>query len=358
MPPTSWLDVPVDSHFSLANIPFGIITTPTSTDKHAAIAIGNHVLDLYQFALNGGFSALKEFSTTQSSLFSAPTLNDFAAAGQSFHQKVRKYLQEVLDTEGRFPEILKNNAEAQKAALFRIDEITVHLPMKIAGYTDFFAGKNHAYNCGCIFRDPKNALQPNYLHLPVAYNSRASTVVPSGTPIRRPLGQFLQNPAATTPSFGPCRNLDIELELGALLCKSNEIGEPVDVNDAESYIFGFVLLNDWSARDIQKWEAVPLGPFNAKTFASTISPWVVLKDALEPFHVPSIPNETNLHSYLQEKRQDNVYNINLEVELQSRFRVFLFDSGPELTRPAQHRREIPQYCHALTHRTWSSPSHK
>ncbi|KAK4940468.1 hypothetical protein LTR10_019452 [Elasticomyces elasticus] len=187
--------------------------------------------------------------------------------------------------------------------------------MTIGGYTDFFAGKNHAFNCGCIFRDPKNALQPNYLHLPVGYSSRASSVVVSGTSIRRPLGQFLETPDVKKPVLGPCRRLDIELEIGALLCKFNPLGEPIDIDEAKDYIFGLVLLNDWSARDIQQWEAVPLGPFNAKNFASTISPWVVLMDALEPFRVPGLPNEKELLPHLVERRTENVFDINLEVQL-------------------------------------------
>ncbi|KAL4808581.1 hypothetical protein BDV18DRAFT_167640 [Aspergillus unguis] len=312
----SWLDIPQGSHFSLANIPFGIIAT-ASSDPHAAVAIGDYALDLYQFANHGGFSSLEGFSESNIALFSQPTLNDFAAAGQAFHRLVRTYLQRVFAADTAYPQVLRDNEDAKKAALYRRDQVTVCMPMKIAGYTDFFAGKNHAYNCGCIFRDPQKALQPNYLHLPVAYSSRASSVVPSGTPIRRPLGQWLANPGDAVSSFGPCRKLDIELELGALLCKGNKMGEPIPVDKAEEYIFGFVLLNDWSARDIQTWEAVPLGPFNAKNFASSISPWVVLKDAIEPFHTPGIPNDTQLHPYLQEKRQDNVYDIHLEAEVKT-----------------------------------------
>jgi fumarylacetoacetase len=315
----SWLNIPEGSHFSLANIPFGIITTPASADPHVGVAIGNHVLDLYMFATHGGFSSLEDFSQSYVTLFSQPTMNDFAAAGQAFHRQIRRYLQNVFAADTIVPQVLKDSQAAQKAALFRKEDVKVHMPMKIAGYTDFFAGKNHAFNCGCIFRDPLKALQPNYLHLPVGYSSRASSVVESGTPIRRPLGQYLAKPGDTEPLFGPCRRLDIELELGALLCKGNNMGEPIDVNEAESYIFGFVLLNDWSARDIQAWEAVPLGPFNAKNFASSISPWVVLKDALEPFRVAAIPNETEIHPYLQEDRQDNVYDITLEAEIRSKF---------------------------------------
>ncbi|KIW13899.1 fumarylacetoacetase [Exophiala spinifera] len=314
---SSWLDIPKGTHFSLANIPFGIVTTPRSGDeRHAAVAIGSLVLDLHEFANHQGFVGLEDFTPSQIATFSSPALNDFAALGQEVHRRVRRYLQDIFAEKTSFPALLKDNVEAQNACLFQQDQVEMHLPMKIGGYTDFFVGKNHAYNCGCIFRDPAKALQPNYLHLPVAYNSRASSVVVSGTDVHRPLGQFLQ-PPDTLPSFGPCRKLDIELELGALLCKGNDLGEPIDVNEAEKHIFGFVILNDWSARDIQQWEAVPLGPFNAKTFASTISPWVILKDALEPFHVEGIPNETKLHPYLQETREQNVYDVNLEVELRA-----------------------------------------
>lgn len=329
----SWLDIPKGSHFSRANIPFGIITTSSSVEKHAAVAIGDHVLDLHEFARHQGFVELQDFASAHIATFSQPTLNDFAALCQDVHAKVRKYLQNVFAKQSPFPGVLRDNIETQRASLFRRDQVTMHLPMKIGGYTDFFAGRNHAYNCGCIFRDPAKALQPNYLHLPVAYNSRASSVVPSGTHVRRPLGQVLDTRSATESTFGPCRRLDIELELGALLCKGNKLGEPIDVNEAERYIFGFVLLNDWSARDIQAWEAVPLGPFNAKSFATTISPWVVLKGALEPFHAPGILNETKLHPYLQEARKENVYDINLDVELTSKLSGCPpFAGNPMLTR--------------------------
>ncbi|KAJ5699214.1 hypothetical protein N7536_002227 [Penicillium majusculum] len=317
MSTASWLEIPSGSHFSLANIPFGIITTPASAEPHAAIAIGDHVLDLYTFAVNSGFAALQNFTPEHAKLFSQSTLNHFAATGQVFHRYIREYLQNVFALNTTVPQVLKDSNTAREAALFHKKDVKVYIPMKIAGYTDFFAGRNHAYNCGCIFRDSQKALQPNYLHLPVGYSSRASSVVVSGTPIRRPLGQYLANKMDTASQFGPCRRLDIELELGALLCRGNEMGEPIPVDKAEEYIFGFVILNDWSARDIQAWEAVPLGPFNAKNFASSISPWVILKDAIEGFHAKGIPNETQLHPYLQQSRLDNVYDINLEVEIKT-----------------------------------------
>ena len=314
----SWLSIAKDSHFSLANIPFGIASTPGSSDKYAATAIGGHVLNLWEFAQYGGFAELPDLSPTQIKTFSLPALNDFAALGGDVHSKVRKYLQDIFARTTPYPQLLRDNQEARTACLTRREQVAMHLPMKIMAYTDFFAGKNHAYNCGCIFRDPAKALNLNYLQLPVAYNSRASSVVCSGTPVRRPLGQRLDAPSATKSSFGPCRRLDIELELGALLCKPSTHGQPVDVDEAESHIFGYVLLNDWSARDIQAFEALPLGPFNSKTFATTISPWIVLKEALEPFRVPSMDNERALHPYLRQSRKDNVYDINLAVNLTSK----------------------------------------
>jgi fumarylacetoacetase len=318
MSSASWLEIPSRSHFSLANIPFGIITTPASTNPHAGVAIGDHVLDLSIFTETDGFAALETFTSAHTKIFSHPTLNEFAAIGQTFHRSVRSYLQNVFALDTTVPQVLRDNDTARKCALFHKKDVKNHLPMKIEGYTDFFAGKNHAQNCGRIFRDPLNPLQPNYLHLPVGYSSRASSVVVSGTPIWRPQGQFIENRGDNSSHFGPCRSLDIELELGVLLCKGNEIGRPISVDEAEEYIFGFVILNDWSARDIQAWEAMPLGPFNAKNFASSISPWVVLKDAIEPFHAEGIPNETGLHAYLRETRTDNMYDVNLEVNLKSR----------------------------------------
>lgn len=321
---SSWLPIPHGSHFSLSNIPFGVISHPKyQLERHIAIAIGEHALDLHVFSRRGGFRLLSDVTETTIKAFYQPTLNEFAALGRAFHRAVRGYIQQVFasNSKAEYQEILLINTSLQKEALFLLVDVSTHLPMKIGAYTDFFAGKNHAYNCGCIFRDPDNALQPNYLHLPVGYSSRSSSVVPSGTVLHRPQGQFLENPAAAIkkPVFGPCRRLDIELELGVFLCKANPLGTPIDVNEAAAdYIFGMVILNDWSARDIQAWEAVPLGPFNAKNFASSISTWVVLADALEPFKAPGIENETELLPYLMETDKNNVFNINLEVTLTSK----------------------------------------
>jgi fumarylacetoacetase len=316
-PLKSWLPIPPDSHFSLSNLPFGIITSKNSqVEKRPAVAVGDHVLDLKAFATSNGFSELPSIQE-HLSVFSSPTLNAFAALGRPVHRSVRTYLQDILSESSSHPDILQSNPVLQKAVLLPKHETKMHLPMQIGDYTDFFAGINHAFNVGTMFRGPANALQPNYTHLPVGYHGRASSVVVSGTRIRRPNGQTLLDPTADPkiPSFGPCRRLDIELELGCFLCKGNELGEPIRIKDAEESIFGFVLMNDWSARDVQTWEYVPLGPFNAKNFGTSISAWVVLAEALEPFRAKKLENKTEILPYLREEREHTVYDIKLEVDL-------------------------------------------
>ena len=310
---SSWFVIPAASEFSLANLPFGIITSSNKDTPRPAVAIGDHCLDLKDFAAGGGFSKLD----IDVSVFSQPTLNAFAALGRPKHREIRDYLQKVFAKNSPYAGILKDNVDLQNSCLIPRDEVTMHLPMVIGDYTDFYAGKNHAFNVGCLFRGPANALQPNYTHLPVGYHGRASSVVVSGTPIIRPNGQILENPTAETkvPSYSPCRRLDIELELGAFVCKDNSMGSPIPISKAAESLFGFVLMNDWSARDIQAWEYVPLGPFNAKNFGTTISPWVVLADAMEPFRSKGIPNDNKLLPYLQESNEKNMYDIRLEVDL-------------------------------------------
>lgn len=315
----SWLDVPADSPFSISNIPLGIIETQFS-GKRAATTIGKYVLDLKVFAENKGFDELPCIQQYLS-VFAEPALNKFAELGRPIHKAVREYLQDVLSDGTGLPHILRDNETLRKDAI--IDQtrtkVKMHLPMRIGDYTDFYAGKNHAYNVGVMFRGPENALQPNYGHMPIGYHGRASSVVVSGTPIARPLGQTLQDPTATlkVPVFGPCKKLDIELELGVLLCKGNKMGEPIPISKSEEYIFGYVLMNDWSARDIQAWEYVPLGPFNGKNFGTSISAWVVLADALEPFRCQGIKNEDKVLPYLKD-REDNAFDIRLTVDLESR----------------------------------------
>ncbi|KAH6976170.1 hypothetical protein BKA56DRAFT_523473 [Ilyonectria sp. MPI-CAGE-AT-0026] len=311
----SWLPIPPGSHFSLANIPFGIISTAAISARRPAIAIGTHVLDISAFAKEGGFAKLQNFPGDKLGVFSEPTLNSFAALGRPVHRLVREYIRDIFRDDTPYPEALKTNEALKKSALLPLSEVETHLPLSIGDYTDFFAGRNHAHNVGTLFRGAANALQPNYNHLPVAYHGRASSVVVSGTPLHRPVGQVLPAPGAQTPVFKASGRIDIELEIGTFICKGNALGHPIPLNQAEDYIFGYVLMNDWSARDIQQWEYVPLGPFNAKNFGTTISAWVVLADALEPFRTQGLPNDTELQSYLREERKDNVLDIKLEVTL-------------------------------------------
>lgn len=318
---TSWVpDIDPASDFSLANIPFGIVTTPDDQTRHVAVAIGSYVLDLKVLAASSDLT--KVFPGVDGDLahvFSQPTLNAFAQLGRAVHRRVRAGIQDLLSADTRHPEVLRDNDEARRKALLPQSAVQMHLPMEIGGYTDFYAGYHHAHAVGAMFRGPENALQPNYLHLPVGYHGRASSVVVSGTPVRRPVGQMLLDGAAEPkrPVTGPSRRLDMELELGCFVGRPNGLGEAVAVGAADEHIFGYVLLNDWSARDIQTWEYVPLGPFNGKNFATTISPWVVLADALEPFRARAIENPTPLQEYLREGREEGVFDIQLEVDLTS-----------------------------------------
>ena len=309
----SWLNIPKGSHFSLANIPFGIISY-RGLSPRPAVAVGEHALDLDVFTASSGFRDLSIIQPHQT-VFSQPTLNDFAALGRPMHAVVRKYLQDVFRTDTSYPEVLKDRKDLQEKCLILQSEVKMHLPLHIGDYTDFYAGLNHAFNVGVLFRGPDNALQPNYKHLPVGYHGRASSVVVSPTPIHRPRGQILESPDAKQPIYSPCKRLDIELELAAFVCKPSEMGKPISIDEAEQHLFGIVLMNDWSARDIQAWEYVPLGPFNAKNFGTSISPWVVLMDALEPFRARGLSSDVELLPYLQESRKENVYDIKLKVHL-------------------------------------------
>lgn len=315
MAPQSWLPIQRSSHFSLANIPFGIISTAGNPTGRPAIAIGDHALDLAAFRAAGGFSSLPSIEQYLE-VFSQSKLNAFAALGRPVHREVRSYIQDVLRKDTPFPDILKDNRALQTKCLVPLQEVQMHLPMQIGDYTDFYVGKNHAHNVGVMFRGPADALQPNYTHLPVGYHGRASSVVVSGTPIRRPNGQMLLDLTAVPkrPSFGPCKKLDFELELGAFVCRENKMGEPILIKDASDSIFGLVLMNDWSARDIQMWESLPLGPFNGKNFGTSVSPWVVLMDALEPFKTQGIDNDSELLPYLREDL-NNVFDIRLDVDV-------------------------------------------
>ncbi|MEM7120402.1 MAG: fumarylacetoacetase [Pseudomonadota bacterium] len=294
----SWVSSANDPEglFPLNNLPFGVFSN--GHPARCCTAIGDQVLDLAALEIAGLLPAMG---------FGEPALNTFMAKGNEAWVSVRETLIALL-SEG------SEVQEAVTTALHPMAEVDLHLPFRVAEYTDFYAGQHHASNVGTMFRGPENALPPNWLHIPIGYNGRASTVVVSGTDVVRPLGQ-LKAPDADAPSFGPCKRLDIELEMGAVVGLPSTMGEPVTVERADAMIFGYVLLNDWSARDIQAWEYQPLGPFQAKAFATSISPWVVTKAALEPFRVATPEREKPLLPYLQEEGP-MLYDIKLHVTMQ------------------------------------------
>ncbi|KAF4119420.1 fumarylacetoacetase [Geosmithia morbida] len=311
----SWVPIAAESPFSLANIPFGIISTDADSTCRPAIAIGDHALDLKAFSNGGGFSQSPEIEK-HAAVFSRSTLNEFAALGRPFHRLTRTYLLDILRSDTQYPALLRDNPKLKTVAMVAFSDLRNHMPMAVGDYTDFYASTNHAYNVGVLFRGPSNALQPNYKHLPVAYHGRASSVVVSGTSIRRPWGQTLRDPKAEIkePILGPCQKMDIELEMGMFLCRPNDLGNPVHVDKAEEHIFGYVLMNDWSARDLQAWEYVPLGPFTSKNMGTSISPWVVLADAAIP-RTHGLTNENTLLPYLKESSKETVLDVTLEVDL-------------------------------------------
>jgi fumarylacetoacetase len=299
----SWLNIAPDSDFSLHNFPFGIFTHPTYGDKRMCSAIGNYVIDL-QRALELGFFHGFGFHYD---FFNKDFLNDFIAVGKSGTQFVRERLYKVVTDED-----FMQAKEFRYEFLFPMDEVTLHLPIQIGDYTDFYSSREHATNVGMMFRDPANALLPNWLHLPVGYHGRSSSIVVSGTPIHRPKGQMLPPEGGDIPIFGESKRLDFELEMGFVIGKNTSLGDSISTSDAEDYIFGVALFNDWSARDIQQWEYVPLGPFLGKNFGSTLSPWIVTMDALEPFRCEGPTQEKQVLPYLTFEGAKN-FDINLEV---------------------------------------------
>ena len=292
-----------NTNFPLNNLPFGVCYSEGGA-PYCCTAVGDNVLNLAQLHDAGYLPKLTE------NVFASPSLNEFMASGPALWSAVRSTLLQLLSS-------TNDNAaqkETIKKALRPMTSVTMLLPFKVSEYTDFYSGRQHAQNVGTMFRGPENALPPNWLHIPIGYNGRASTVVVSGTDIHRPHGQ-LKAPDADTPHFGPCKRLDIELEMGAVIGVQNEMGQPVTVAEADAMIFGYVLLNDWSARDIQAWEYQPLGPFQAKAFATSISPWVVTKEALAPFRLSTPEREYKLLPYLIEDTP-LLYDIDLAVHMQ------------------------------------------
>jgi fumarylacetoacetase len=304
--PKSFVDVTPDSHFPLQNLPFGVFSTRVDRSPRAGVAIGDRVLDLAVLEKAG----LLSVAPPGRRVFDRATLNAFIALGRTAWTRARQRIGALLreDESG-----LRDNVTLRARALVPMAEAQLMLPIDIPGYTDFYSSKEHATNVGSMFRDPKNALLPNWVHLPIAYNGRASSVVVSGTAIRRPQGQ-LKLPDAERPVFAPSRKLDFELETAFVIGEGNALAQPIPVGEAERHIFGVVLMNDWSARDIQQWEYVPLGPFNSKTFGTSISPWIVTMDALEPFRVAGPTQDPEPLPYLRQSGA-RAFDIRLEVAL-------------------------------------------
>lgn len=302
----SWVEVPPHSDFPIQNLPFGIFKTEYLSPV-AGVAIGNYVLDLVYLHENGFFDGLG----LPVGIFNQPTLNDFISLGREKTSEVRQRISELLRHDNNE---LRDNVAAREIALIPMEEVQMQMPIKVANYTDFYSSEEHATNVGTMFRDPKNALLPNWKHLPVGYHGRASSIVVSGTPLHRPKGQ-IKPPDAELPIFCPSRKLDFELEVAFITCGETKLGSSIAVNNAEDHIFGFVLFNDWSARDIQNWEYVPLGPFLGKNFGSTISPWIVTLDALEPFRVKGPEQFPHVLPYLASEGERN-FDLMLEVAIQ------------------------------------------
>ena len=292
----SWVEVSQTSDFPIQNLPFGIFKTKYLTPV-AGVAIGDYVLDLVYLQENGYLDGLG----LPGGIFNQKYLNDFLALGRDKITEVRERISELLQHDN---DELSSNKPACEIALIPMQEVQMLKPVRIMNYTDFYSSKEHATNVGSMFRDPKNALLPNWKHLPVGYHGRASSIVVSGTDIYRPNGQ-LKLPNADQPVFGPSQKLDFELEVGFITCGETKLGQAVRIEKAEKLIAGFVLFNDWSARDIQQWEYVPLGPFLGKNFASTMSPWIVTMDALEPFRVEGPEQAPKVLPYLDSAGKNN-----------------------------------------------------
>ena len=302
----SWVEVPENSDFPIQNLPFGVFRTPALPPR-LCTAIGEQVADLFVLAEHGFFEDLD----IDKSIFDRSSLNAFIALGKEKTNAVRWRLSQILDED-------LDEWDASELAeyfLHKQSDVEMLMPIEIGDYTDFYSSKEHATNVGSMFRDPENALLPNWLHMPVGYHGRASSIVVSGSPIHRPKGQTL--PAgADQPVFSSSRLMDFELEMAFVIGQSTELGQSISTEEAEDYIFGMVIFNDWSARDIQKWEYVPLGPFLGKNFGSTISPWVVTMEALEPFRTPGPRQEPTVLPYLRFEGEKS-YDIKLEVAIQA-----------------------------------------
>ena len=304
-PLKSWISIPENSDFSLHNIPFGIINYNNSEQFAVATRIGDTIIDLSKLASLGLFDGIANINKAT---FSNQYLNDFIAQGKDVTRVIRLAIINAFQIENQ------EKNKSYTSAFVKLEEVKNTLPVRVGDYTDFYSSIDHATNIGTMIRDPKNALMPNWKYIPVGYHGRASSICVSGHSFHRPKGQ--QKPAdSETPVFGPCKLLDFELETAYIVGKASQMGESITPENADDHIFGMALFNDWSARDIQTWEYVPLGPFLSKNFASTISAWIVTLEALEPFRVKGYEQEPKVFPYLDYSGEKNV-DINLEVAIQ------------------------------------------
>ena len=308
MPLQSFIEVPTGSHFPLENLPFGIFKPRDGGAARAGVALGELVVDLAALEASGHLS----FSGESSSVFGQDSLNAFLSLGRGAWQQTRETLQHLLSAD---TSTLRDNTLLRPQVFYRQRDVSMQLPVRIGDYTDFYSSYHHAHNVGTMLRGPENALMPNWKWLPVAYHGRASSIVVSGTPVRRPKGQT-KPPDASKPVFGPSKSFDFELEMAFLIGPGNPLGDPIPIDRAADHIFGLVLMNDWSARDIQAWEYQPLGPFLAKNFATSISPWVVTLEALEPFKKPLPAQDPEPLPYLRGPN-DFTFDIKLEAGLRT-----------------------------------------
>lgn len=294
----TFINIPENSDFTIHNLPYGIFSDKRK--PRVGVAIGEQILDLAAVARLGHFDKIVE----NKKVFSENTLNPFIALGKKTTSAVREKIQKLLTSP-------RSAIKKNKRVFVNQSDVTMHMPVKVGDYTDFYSSIEHATNVGIMFRGKENALMPNWKHLPVGYHGRASSIAVSGTPLYRPKGQVMPKDA-DKPVYQASARMDFELEMAFIIGKENDLGSPVKIKDAEDYIFGLTLFNDWSARDIQKWEYVPLGPFLGKSFLSTISPWIVPLEALEPFRVKGPKQDPKVLSYLRSTGKNN-YDIHLEV---------------------------------------------
>jgi len=304
---TTWVNVPTGSDFTIQNLPYGIFKYGTKKPR-VGVAIGEHVLDLAFLYRKGYLDNL----FLNENVFKSKSLNKFIALGKAYWTLARNRISELLQEDNTE---LRGNKEDLKMALIPMVEVEMLMPVQVPNYTDFYSSMEHATNVGKMFRPNGDALLPNWKHLPVGYHGRASSIVVSGTPVKRPKGQTMPE-GAEKPVFGPSKLLDFELEMGFIMGRGNEMGTSISTADAEAHIFGMLIFNDWSARDIQSWEYVPLGPFLSKNFASSVSPWVVTMDALAPFKTQGPKQDPPVLPYLNFEGDKN-YDIHLEVYIEN-----------------------------------------